>query len=127
MEYLDEIHFVLNLVNDCTLGFRGDTTMKYVEVVSRGESMTMVVRILAGWRATIEAPMLIFSNENRSYLIWSLIDDILGVSYRVGPEGWMDQMVFPKHFLEPRVYQADLHHYQKIIWLDNCSGHAMTP
>jgi len=49
--------------------------------------MTVVVRISGGRRATIEAPMLIFSNENRSYSIRGLIDNIHGVSYRLGPEG----------------------------------------
>ena len=39
----------------------------------------------------------------------------------------MDQTVFLEYFLEPHAYQTDLHHCQKIIWLDNCSGHAMTP
>ena len=126
MENLDETHFVVNLDNGCTLGFRGDSTVKYAKVVSGGESMTMVVRISGGQRATIEALMLIFSNENRSYPIWGLIDDIPKVSYRTGPKGWMDQTIFPEYFLEPRAYQADLHHRQKIIWLDNCSGHAMT-
>ena len=127
MENLDETHFVVNLDNGRTLGFRGDTTVKYAEVVSGGESMTMVVRISGGRRTTIEAPMIIFSNENRSYSIRDLIDDIPGVSYRTGPKGWMDQTMFPEYFLEPRTYQADLHHCQKIIWLDNCSSHAMTP
>ena len=70
--------------------------MKYAEVVFGGESMTMVVRISGGRRATNEAPMLIFSNENRSYPIRGLIDDIPGVSYRTGLKGWMDQMVFPE-------------------------------
>ena len=54
--------------------------------MSGGESMTMMVRILGGHRATTEAPMLIFSNENRSYLIRGLVDNILRISYRTGPE-----------------------------------------
>ena len=45
MENIDETHFVINLDNGRTLGFRGDTTVKYAEVVSGGESMTMVIRI----------------------------------------------------------------------------------
>ena len=48
MENVDETHFVVNLDNGRTLGFRGDTTVKYVEVVSGGESMTMVIRISGG-------------------------------------------------------------------------------
>ena len=48
MENVDETHFVVNLDNGHTLGFRGDTTVKYVEVVSGGESMMMVIRISGG-------------------------------------------------------------------------------
>ena len=48
METLDETHFVVNLDNGMTLGFRGDTTIKYADVVSEGESMTLVVRISGG-------------------------------------------------------------------------------
>jgi len=61
-------------------GFMGVTTVKYVEVVSSGESMTMVVHISGSRCATIETPILIFSNENRSYPIQGLIDNIPGVS-----------------------------------------------
>jgi len=39
----------------------------------------------------------------------------------------MDQIIFPEYFLEPRAYQADFHQRMKIIWLDNCNGHTMTP
>ena len=101
--------------------------MKYAEIVSGGESMTMVLCISGGRRATIEAPMLIFSNENRSYPIQGLIDDISRVSYRTGPKGWMDQTIFLEYFLEPRAYQVNLHYRQKIIWLDKYSGHALIP
>ena len=48
MENVDEIHFVVNLDNGRTLEFRGDTIVKYAEVVSRGDSMTMVIRIQGG-------------------------------------------------------------------------------
>ena len=48
MENVDEIHFVVNLDNDCTLGFRGDTIVKYAEVISGGDFMTMVIRISRG-------------------------------------------------------------------------------
>ena len=44
MENLNETHFVVNLDNGRTLGFPEDTIVKYAEVVSSGESMTMVVR-----------------------------------------------------------------------------------
>ena len=48
MENVNETHFVINLDNGRILGFKGDTTVKYTEVVSKGDSMTMVKRILGG-------------------------------------------------------------------------------
>jgi hypothetical protein len=90
MENLDETHFVVNLDNGHTLGFRGDTSVTYAEVVSGGDSMTMVVRISGGRRSIIKAPMLIFTNAHRSYPISRLEDTIPGVTYRTGLKGWMD-------------------------------------
>ena len=48
MENVDETHFVINLDNNRTLGFRGDTTVKYAKVVFGGDSMTIVIRISGG-------------------------------------------------------------------------------
>ena len=45
MENIDETHFVVNMDNIRTLGFKGDNVVKYVDVVLKGDSMTMVVRI----------------------------------------------------------------------------------
>ena len=87
MENIDETHFVVNMDNGRTLGFRGDDAVKYAEVVSSGDSMTMVVRISGGRRAIIESPMLIFTNANGSYPIRAIPDNIPGVSYRTGPKG----------------------------------------
>ena len=108
MENVDKTHFVINLDNGHTLGFRGDTTVKYAEVVSGGESMTMVIRISGGRRSMIEAPMLIFTNSNSNYPIWDLEDNILGVCYWTGPKGWMDQALFAEFFADPQAFQADI-------------------
>jgi hypothetical protein len=113
MENRDEIHFVVNLDNGKTLGFCGDTTVKYADVVSGGESMTLVVRILGGCRSTIKTPMIILTNENRSYPIRGLIDNVHGVTYRSGPKGWMGKCIFPEFFLDPHTYQSDPHGKQK--------------
>ena len=69
MENVDEIHFVVNLDNGCTLGFRGDTTVKYAEVVSGKDLMTMVIRISRRRRSMIKAPILIFTNSASNYPI----------------------------------------------------------
>ena len=95
---IDEAHFVINMDNGCTLGYRGDTIVKYTDVVSSGDSMTMVVRISGGRRSLIEAPMLIFTNGNSRYPIQGLNNNIPGVSYRTRPNGWMDQALFPEFF-----------------------------
>jgi hypothetical protein len=71
MENIDKTHFVVNLDNGCTLGFRGDTSVKYAEVVSGRDSMTMVVRISRGQRSMIEAPMLIL----QMYIGITLLED----------------------------------------------------
>ena len=127
MENIDETHFVVNMDNGRTLGFRGDTTIKYAKVVSGGDSMTMVIRISGGRRSMIEAPMLIFTNPNNSYPIRGLNDNIPGVCYRTGPKGWMDQTLFSDYFVEPRAFQSDIYGCSKFIWVDNCTGHNMTP
>jgi hypothetical protein len=98
IENIDETHFVVNVDNGRTLGFRGNTTVKYADVVSSGYSMTMVVRISRGRRSLIEAPMFIFTNGNSTYPIRGLNDNIPGVPYRTGLKGWMDQALFPKFF-----------------------------
>ena len=43
MENLDETHFIVNMDNGRVLGFWGDTSVKYADVVAGGEAMTMVV------------------------------------------------------------------------------------
>lgn len=127
MENLDETHFTVNMDNGRTLGFRGDTSVKYADVVAGGEAMTMVVRISGGRRSSLEAPMIIFTNKNRNYPIRGVEDSIPGVSYRTGPKGWMDQSIFSQYFMEPRAYQPDVHHHTKYVWVDNCTAHNMTP
>ena len=127
MENIDETHFVVNMNNGRTLGFRGDTTVSYAEVVSGGDSMTMVIRISGGRRSMIEVPMLIFTNSNGNYPIRGLDDNIPGVCYRTGPKGWMDQTLFAEYFFEPRAFQSDVHGRSKVVWVDNCAGHNMTP
>ena len=122
MENVEETHFVVNLDNGRTLGFRDDTTVKYAEVVSGGESMTMVIKISGGRRSMIEAPMLIFTNSGNNYPIRGLEDNIPGVCYRTGPKGWMDQTLFAEFFADPWAF----HGRRKLVWIDNCTSHNIT-
>ena len=63
-------------------------------LMSKEESLTMVVRISRGRQFMIKMPMLIFTDANNTYLINGLEDDILGVTYRIGKKSWMDQHLF---------------------------------
>jgi hypothetical protein len=76
---------------------------------------------------TTLAPMLIFTNAYRSYHIRGLEDTIPRVTYRTGPKRWMDQYIFPEYFNEFRAFQADVQQRTKVVWLDNCSSHSLTP
>ena len=64
---MDETHFVINLDNGRTLGFREDENVKYADVFSGGEGMAMIVHNTGGASSHIETPMLILQNEKRSY------------------------------------------------------------
>jgi hypothetical protein len=113
MENIDETHFVVNLDNGHTLGFREDTSVTYAK--TGGDYKTMIVRISGGQRSMIEAPMLIFTNAHRSYPIRGLEDTILGVTYRTGPKRWMDQSIFLEYFNERRAFQVDVQQRTKVV------------
>ena len=81
---IDETHFVINMENGKTLGLYGEYVVKYANVVSSGEAMTMMIYIIGGVHAQIMAPMIIFTNALGSYLIQG-VPNILGVCYRSGP------------------------------------------
>lgn len=66
---MDEAHFVVNMNNKRTLEFRGDMSIRYLDVVSGGEGMTLVIKIRGDASAHMEPPMVIFQNKNLSYPI----------------------------------------------------------
>ena len=78
IENMDETHFVVNVDNGRTLGVRGDNDVKYADVVSGGEGMTMMVPITGGAASLIQAPMIIFMNKNRNYPIMQVPDNVPG-------------------------------------------------
>ena len=85
---VDKTHFLVKMDNGKTLGLLGDKTVKYADVVSGGEGMTMVVKIAGGVNAQLELPMMIFQNAQDNYLIRGVPDDITGVCYLTGKKGW---------------------------------------
>ena len=87
---MDENHFVVNCDNGRTLGFRGDTEVKYADVVSGDIGMTIMVYITGVSRARIGAPIMIFPNPSQSYPINGVQDDVPGASYRSRLKCWND-------------------------------------
>ena len=102
----DEMHFDINLDNHRTLGRCGENEVKYADVVSGSEGMTIMVRISGGREAVIENAFLVFRNKYRSYAIQGVADDKYGVSYRSDPKGCMDRTVFSRYIGERKVIRA---------------------
>lgn len=125
MENVDETHFIIDMNNGMSLGFSGDECVKFADVVSGGEGMTMIVRITGGKHAEIAAPFMIFQNKDRNYPIRGCADDVPGVSYRTQPKGWTDRQLFAQYFTEKRAH-VTRHAGERVIYLDNCGGHNET-
>ena len=102
VENVDETHFVVNMDNGKTLGFRGDNDVKYSDVVSGGVGMPMIVRLTGGPGATICQPFMIFQNESCSYPIRGTPDNVPGVSYRTAKKGFMTSDVWLQWLEEHR-------------------------
>jgi hypothetical protein len=127
IENVDETHFVINMDNGKALRFCGNQAVKCATMVFVGETMTMVVCITGGVRATIMTPMIIFTNQMRNYPIRGIQHNVLGVCYRTKPKGWMDIKLFLQYFAEPQAYQGDPHQHLKHVWCDNLSSHNLSP
>lgn len=123
VENADETHFVFNMDNGRTLGFIGDNDIKYADVVSGGEPITMMVRISGGRRAAIHPPMIIFKNLKRSYPVRGAEDSVPGACYRTSPKAWMDGLVWQQWLSEPRAISTLSAGRERTLFVDNCSSH----
>lgn len=124
IENADETHCVINLDNSKTLGFIGDNEVKYMDVVSGGDPMTIMMRVSGGVRASIQPPMIIFKNASRSYPIRGVADDVPGVCYRSSPKGWMDSKVWPEWISVQKSTASSVGYPQaRTLFVDNCSSH----
>lgn len=101
-ENVDEIHFVHNMDNGRTLGFRGDEKIKYSYVVSGGQGMIIIVRLNGGPDARIEVPFMIFQKENCSDCIRGVQVNVPGVCYRLSKKGFMTKEVWAMRLSEQR-------------------------
>lgn len=70
----------------------------------------------------IEPRFLICENENRSYLIRDIPDNVPSVLYRTRPKGWIDSVDMLEWLQEPRLIEAHPHQRMRDLYIDNCSG-----
>jgi len=66
VENVDETHFVINMDNDRTLSFIGAVQVKYADVASGNDAITMVARVTVVQNASIQLPFPIFLNKMRN-------------------------------------------------------------
>ena len=123
MSNADETHFMVNMDNGKTLGFSGDQSVRYADVTSAGEGMTMLARLSGGPFARIELPLMIFKSQNRSYPIRCVPDDVRGIAYRTGPKGWTDTTIMQEWLKETRVIKLLSRNRIRHLFIDNRSGH----
>lgn len=124
IENEDETHFVLNMDNGRTLGLKEEESVKYSDFVSDGDPITMMVRFTGGKNASIQPCMLIFKNQNRSYPIRGIPDNVPGVCYRSSPKGWMDRETRIEWLSEPRALPRLPYGNTRTLFVDNCSSHS---
>lgn len=96
MEDADETHFVLNLENGRKLVLKADEVIKYAEFLSGNDLVTMTGRLTGGKHACVQPYMLIIMNQNSSYPICRVRDDVPGVCCCSSPKGWMDGATWKK-------------------------------
>lgn len=97
-----ETHFLFNMDNGLTPGFRGDESIKSADLTSGGEGMTMTVRISVGKGSLVENPFMIFKNRDTNCPICGVDDNVPGVIYCTGPKGWINRRVMKELVLEKR-------------------------
>lgn len=120
---MDETHLIVSEKTQKILDFIGVKNVKYVDVVSGTENMTVILVIKGGDKdAHVGVPMLIFRNPYRNHPLRGVPDDVPGVCYRTGPKAWMDKITM-KEFLECSRSWGRGHGTPRVLWLDNASGH----
>lgn len=119
VEKADETKFIIDMDNGKTLGFTGDTEVKYDDVVLGGEGMKMLVRIGRGTDVKVQPPFKVFKNRDHNYPMKGISDDIKGVSYSTGPKGWTEKTVLPLWLQERMVMWKLLHNRKRMLCSQN--------
>ena len=77
VENMDEAHFIFNMNNHKTLGFRRSKKVNYADVVGGCDWFTMVLRLKGGVDGKLMQPFLIFKNRDRNYSMMNLPDNVV--------------------------------------------------
>lgn len=125
MSNADETHFVFNMDNSRTLVICGNEEVRYADVTSGGEGITMLVRLRGGQAATAQPSFLIFINNDRNYPIRGFPDNISAVPYRGGPKDWMVSTNMLEFLNEERTIKALPDGKMRTIFTFYCSSHIM--
>ena len=123
MENADETHFVCNMQNGKTLGFKGEDVVSYADVVSGGQSMTMMVRLTGDKNALIKPPMHVFQNAESVRSIRNVPDTVPGVFYRTSRKGWIDRDVWNEWLQHEKSISSRFDGKTTHLLVDNCSSH----
>ena len=65
---------------------------------------------------------MIFQNQDCSYPIRGVPDNVPGVSYRTAKKGFMTREVWLQWLQEPRA-QASIRSQHRVVFIDNVSSH----
>jgi hypothetical protein len=122
VENMDETHLRINMDNGRTIAEIGDRNVKYLDVLSGGQGMTMMVRLSGGAGEIIANPFIVFQNESRSYAIRKVPDNVPCVSYRSQQKGWVDQKVMLEYISDSSTLPKDRDDKRRTLYFDNCSG-----
>lgn len=79
--------------------------------------------IAGGTNARPETPMFLFKNADKNYPIRGRPDNIPGVTYRTGPEAWMDRGVVLEWVQENRVLTSLSNEKKQTLYLGNVNTH----
>lgn len=88
----DETHFAFNMDDGRTLRFTIDKDVRYADVTSGTEVMTMLVRMSGGIYVRIEPSFMLIKNKTRNYSMRNVPDNVPCVAYRTGPKGFNDSL-----------------------------------
>lgn len=102
IETLGVFHFVVNPENGYTMGFIGDNSAKYGDILGGSRGMTMLLRLSGGKESKLMPPFMILDDPLRTYPLQGVPDNATDVSYRTAPNGWLDKEVLRQYFSEPK-------------------------